>query len=56
MQVLPAKRNHTLPPRARVDLHRGDAVTLAEFERLMRPFAARRKKAPSGPAAPSGGA
>jgi hypothetical protein len=49
--VLPVKGNHTLPPRPRVDLHRGDGGTLADFERLMRPFAARRKKA-AVPAAP----
>lgn len=41
-ETIPPKGNHTLPPRPRVPLHKGDGRTLADFERLLRPFAAKR--------------
>lgn len=43
-QVIPPKRDHTLPPAPRVDLHKGDGGTLADFERVLRPFAAKRNR------------
>jgi hypothetical protein len=43
LQTIPPKGNHTLPPRPRVPLHKGDGRTLADFERLLRPFAAKNR-------------
>jgi hypothetical protein len=42
--VIPVKNNHTLPPRPRVALHKQDGCTLTDAERLLRPFAAKKKK------------
>jgi hypothetical protein len=43
LQTIPPRGNHTLPPRPRVPLHKGDGRTLADFERLLRPFAAKNR-------------
>jgi hypothetical protein len=43
--VVPVKNNHTLPPRPRVALHKDDGCLLTEVEKLLRPFAAKKKKA-----------
>lgn len=44
LQEPPPKCDHTLPPKPRVDLHIGEGATLADFDKLLRPFAAKRRQ------------
>eukprot|EP00775_Hariotina_reticulata_P002529 gene2529-2831_t len=48
-KVVPVKGNHTLGPKPRMELHRGDGVNLADFEKQLRPFATKRRAAAGAP-------